>query len=95
VTRIPHAKVVAKAIRSVRSAIQKSLEGVNQLAGQRMAKGDYPNAELLIAKAKELRQFQSEVDANETNNNATLAILSTDLTQSNPVRRMSPATGLM
>jgi Mrr N-terminal domain len=63
VTRIPHAKVVAKAIRSVRSAIQKSLEGVNQLAGQRMAKGDYQNAELLIAKAKELRQFQSEVDA--------------------------------
>jgi hypothetical protein len=63
VTRVPHTKAVAKAFRSVRSAIQKALKGVNQVAGQRMAKGDYANAELLIAKAKELRQFQSEVDA--------------------------------
>jgi len=31
--------------------------------GQRMAKGDYATAELLVAKGKEIRQFESEVDA--------------------------------
>lgn len=61
--RIPHAQVVAKAFRSVESAIQKALKGVNRAAGQRMAGGDYPNAEALIAKAKEIRQFQSEIDS--------------------------------
>jgi hypothetical protein len=50
-------------LRSVRAAAQKSLKGLNQVASQRMAKGDYATAEALAAKGKEMRQFQSEVEA--------------------------------
>jgi hypothetical protein len=53
---------VAQALRSVRTAAQKSLKGLNQVASQRMAKGDYVTAEVLAAKGKEIRQFESEVD---------------------------------
>ena len=60
--RIPHAQNVAKALRSVRLAAHKALKGMNQLASQRMAKGDYTGAEALASKAKEIIQFQAEVD---------------------------------
>ena len=60
--RIPHARGVAQALRSVRTAAQRSLKGLNQAASQRMAKGDYATAEELAAKGKEIRQFQAEVD---------------------------------
>jgi hypothetical protein len=39
------------------------LKALNQVASQRMAKGDYLAAEELAAKGKEIHQFQSEVDA--------------------------------
>ncbi len=61
--RIPHAREVTQALRSVRAAAQKALEGLNQAASQRMAKGDYVGAEALAAKGKEVRQYQSEVEA--------------------------------
>ncbi len=61
--RIPHARGVAQALRSVRAAAQKSLKGLNQAASQRMAKGDYASAEALTVSGKEIRQFQSEVEA--------------------------------
>jgi hypothetical protein len=35
---------------------------MNQSASQRMAKGDYSGAEGLASKAKEIMQFQAEVD---------------------------------
>jgi hypothetical protein len=62
VKRIPHAQNVAKALRSVRLATQKALKGMNQLASQRMARGDYTGAEMLASKAKGIMQFQAEVD---------------------------------
>lgn len=61
--RVPHARGVGKAIRSVQIAAQKSLKGLNQVASQRMSKGDYATAETLAAKGKEIRQFQVEVIA--------------------------------
>ncbi len=61
--RIPHAQGVVKALRSVRMAAQKSQKGLNLAASQRMAKGDYATAEILAARGKEIRQFQSEVEA--------------------------------
>lgn len=61
-TRIPHARDVNQALRSIRAAAQKSLKGLNQAASQRMAKGDYATAEALAAKGKEILRFQSEVD---------------------------------
>jgi hypothetical protein len=61
--KIPHANGVVKAIRAVRSATQKSLKALNAGAGQRMAKGDYATAEMLAAKGKEIRDFQSEIEA--------------------------------
>lgn len=61
--RIPHAHGVVKALRAVRMATQMSLKGLNQVASQRMARGDYAAAEVLAAKGKEIRQFQLEVEA--------------------------------
>jgi len=63
VKRIPHSHGVVKALRSVRAAVQKSLKGVNLAASQRMARGDYATAEILAAQGKEIRQFQTEVEA--------------------------------
>jgi hypothetical protein len=63
VKKIPHANGVVKAIRAVRSATEKSLKALNTGAGQRMAKGDYATAEMLAAKGKEIRDFQSEIEA--------------------------------
>jgi hypothetical protein len=63
VKRIPHARDVRKALRSVRAAAQQSLAALNEVAGQRMTKGDYLAAEELAAMGKVIRQFQSEADA--------------------------------
>jgi Mrr N-terminal domain len=62
VKRIPHARGVDKALRSVRLAAQRALKGLNQAAGQQMSKGDYTAAEALAVKGKEIRQFQAEVE---------------------------------
>jgi hypothetical protein len=63
VKRIPHAQGVVRALRSLWAAAKKSLKGLNLAAGQRMAKGDYATAEILAAQGKEIREFQSEVEA--------------------------------
>jgi hypothetical protein len=62
-TRIPHARGVGKALRGVKGAIVRSVKGLNQAASQRMAKGDYATAETLVAKGKDIRLFQAEVEA--------------------------------
>lgn len=60
--RVPQTNDVLAALREVRAAAQKALKGLNQTASQRMAKGDYATAELLVAKGKEIQQFQAEID---------------------------------
>jgi hypothetical protein len=60
--KIPHSQGVARALRNVRTATKKTLKGVNQVAGQRMAKGDYAAAETLAAKGREIRQFLQQSD---------------------------------
>lgn len=62
-TRVPHAQGVSKAIRLVRVAAKKALKGVNRVASQRMSRGDYATAETLAAKGKEIRQFETEIEA--------------------------------
>ncbi len=62
-TRVPHAQGVLKAICLVRVAAKNTLKGVNRVASQRMASGDYATAETLAAKGKEIRQFETEVEA--------------------------------
>jgi len=47
----------------VRAAVQKAQKGLNKIAGRRMIKGDYSAVETLAEKGKEIRQFQSEVEA--------------------------------
>jgi len=59
--RIPHASGVARALRGVRAAAQRSLKGLNHAASQRMAKGDYAGAEALVAQGRQVQQFQAEV----------------------------------
>ena len=60
--RIPHAREVDQAIRGVRAAVMEALKGVNAAAAQVMTKGDYASAESLVAKGRELQEFQAEVD---------------------------------
>ena len=60
--RVPQAQNVVQATKGVPVAAQKSLKGLNVLAGQKMAKGDYGAAEALAAKGKEIQRFQDEVD---------------------------------
>jgi hypothetical protein len=52
-----------RALRTVRTAAKNALKGLNKVASQRMAKGDYVTAETLAAKGKEIIQFESEIDA--------------------------------
>jgi hypothetical protein len=61
VSRVPHSQQVNAAIRAVRAAIRRSLKGVNQRAAQRMSRGDYPAAEALVSKAREIQQFDVEI----------------------------------
>jgi hypothetical protein len=61
--RIPDAQAVDKALRSARVAVKQALRGLNQAAAQQMAKGNYGAAEALVAKGREIQQFQAEVDA--------------------------------
>lgn len=61
--KIPHSQSVARALRNVRTATKKTLKGLNVVAGQRMAKGDYSAAEALAAKGREIRQFLQQSDA--------------------------------
>ena len=60
--KIPHAQGVARALRTVRTATKKALKSLNQVAAQRMAKGDYAGAEMLAAKGREIGQFQQQAD---------------------------------
>lgn len=60
--KIPHAQGVARAIRNVRTATKKTLKGLNEVAGQRMAKGNYAAAEALAAKGREIREFLQQSD---------------------------------
>jgi hypothetical protein len=63
VTKIPHAKNVARALRSLRAAVQKAEKSLNKIASRRMIKGDYSGVEALAEKGKEIRQFRSELEA--------------------------------
>ena len=60
--KVPHAQGVTRALRNVRTATKKTLKGLNEVAGQRMAKGDYAAAETLAAKGREIRQFMQQAD---------------------------------
>lgn len=62
-SRVPLARGVRQGLRALKVATRKALKGVNQVAGQRMAKGDYATAEGLAATGREVRQFLTEVDA--------------------------------
>jgi hypothetical protein len=60
--KIPHSKGVSRALRNVRTATRKTFKDLNEVAGQRMAKGDYVAAEALAAKGREIRQFVQQAD---------------------------------
>jgi Mrr N-terminal domain len=66
VNRIPHARNVRQALRALRKATQTSLKGLNQVASQRMAKGDYIAAQELATKGTQVREFQLEIDRLQT-----------------------------
>jgi len=60
--KIPHSRGVNQSIRMVHVAIRKAIKGLNQKAGQLMARGDYASAESLVARGRELQQFVVEFE---------------------------------
>jgi hypothetical protein len=60
--RIPHARDVDKALKAVKSSAKAALQGLNRAAGAKMSAGNYSAAEALALKAKELQQFQVQVE---------------------------------
>lgn len=58
--KIPHAQGVARAIRNGRTATKRTLKGLNEVAGQRMSKGDYTAAAALAATGREIGQCLPE-----------------------------------
>ena len=65
-TRVPLGQQVTKAIRGLRGAARKAIKAVNQRAAQRLSRGDYRTAESLVAKAREIQQFETDIDALRT-----------------------------
>ncbi len=61
--RIPQAREVDRALHGVSRALKGSLKGLNEAAGQLMAKGDYEGAQALASKGRAMVQFQAELDA--------------------------------
>jgi len=59
-TRVPHARSSFQSPSGGSGRHPKSSK--DQVAGQRMAKGDYTSAEALVTTAREIGQFQSELD---------------------------------
>ena len=59
---IPQGQGVRRALKGLRTAAKKALKSLNQVAGERMSKGDYEAAEALAAKGREVRQFVQQVD---------------------------------
>jgi hypothetical protein len=61
-TKIPQAKKVRQSLRAVKAAAKNARKGLNNLASERMSRGDYAGAETLVARGKEIIRFESEVD---------------------------------
>lgn len=59
--KIPHGQVVSRGLRNVSAATKKALRGLNLVAAKRLGKGDYSGAEAIVAKGREVRQFQEQV----------------------------------
>lgn len=60
-TRLPHSREVARALKALKAAADISIRELNRIAGQKIAKADYLAAEELAARGKGLIQFQAAV----------------------------------
>lgn len=61
--RIPHAREVAKAMRTLKASVKTAWNGVNRAAGKVVAKGDYGAGEELAARGRKVKEFLGSVDA--------------------------------
>jgi len=61
--RIPHAREVAKAIRTLKASVKTAWKGVNRAAGKALAKGNYGAGEELAAGGRKVKEFLGSVDA--------------------------------
>ena len=68
--RIPDSQKVTKALREATKAVKESLHGLNQQAGQQMARGDYTGAEELASKGREIHAFLSQIESIQKDYNA-------------------------
>lgn len=61
--KIPHARDVDQALRAARTGAKAALKGLNQVAGETMAKGRYDEAQALASKAKDVLAIDAEIEA--------------------------------
>ena len=61
-TKIPHARTVSKALAAVRVAVKRAQKGLNELAGQRMAKRGLRECGGTRRQSKRDSRFQSELE---------------------------------
>lgn len=63
--RIPHAREVSKAMRSLKSSVKTVWKGVNRAAGKAITKGNYGVGEELAARGRTMKEFLGAVEALE------------------------------
>jgi hypothetical protein len=61
--RIPHAREVAKAMRTLKASVKTAWKGVNRAAGKVIAKGNYGAGEELAARGRKVKEFLGSVEA--------------------------------
>jgi hypothetical protein len=61
--RIPHAREVAKAMRTLKASVRTAWKGVNKSAGKLIAKGNYAAGEQLATRGRKVKEFLGSVDA--------------------------------
>lgn len=59
--RVPHATQVTQALRAATKGLRAAQKGLSDAAGKLMKRGRYSDAELMVAKGRELQAFQSEI----------------------------------
>lgn len=59
--RVPHATQVTRSLRAATKGLRAAQKGLSDAAGKLMKRGHYSDAEMMVAKGRELQAFQNEI----------------------------------
>lgn len=59
--RVPHATQVTQSLRAATKGLRAAQKGLSDAAGKLMKRGRYSDAEMMVAKGRELQAFQNEI----------------------------------